>query len=495
MPSPTAHPVIYEINTWIWLQELSQKHQRRVTLGTVPAEEWDAIARWRVDAVWLMGVWERSPAGRAIANRNEALLEQFRRTLPDFAPEDNVGSPFSVRRYVADAQLGGADELAAARAALAARGVRLVLDFVPNHVAPDHPWVTEHPEYFIQGSADDARKDPAAYVASGDAFFACGRDPHFPPWPDVLQLNVFQPDLRRAAIETVMELAAQCDGVRCDMAMLVLNDVFKGTWGQRAGRRPPTEYWVGLIAAVKRQHPDFLFIAEAYWDREWDLHQQGFDYCYDKRLYDRLERDQTEEVHRHLRAAVTFQSGLLRFIENHDEPRAVKVFSAPRLRAAAVTMATVPGAKLFQEGQFEGRTVRPPVFLARRPAEPVNADLEAFYRKLLWLTSSHALKKGQWQLCERTGWPDNPSYQHIVAWGWRSDEEYNLIVVNLSKAPAQARVRLPWNELRDATWYMTDLFSGEEYQRSGNELSTEGLFVDLPAWGFHALVKWWGVNA
>ena len=187
------HPVIYEVNTWVWLNDLSRKHQRRVDLATVPEQEWDAIAAQGFDAVWFMGVWERSPAGIGISMRNEGLLQDFRRALPDFSPQDNVGSPYCVRRYVVDEHLGGPKGLAAARRHLGQRGLRLILDFVPNHVAPDHPWVGDHPEYFIQGSADDARSDPASFIERGGKVFACGRDPYFPAWPDVLQLNAFQP--------------------------------------------------------------------------------------------------------------------------------------------------------------------------------------------------------------------------------------------------------------------------------------------------------------
>ena len=107
-----------------------------------------------------MGVWERSPAGIAIALEDEGLAASFRRALPDVGPGDVVGSPYCVRRYSVNAHLGGEEGLAAARAALAGRGLSLVLDFVPNHVAPDHPWTEEHPEYFVRGSAEDLRARP-----------------------------------------------------------------------------------------------------------------------------------------------------------------------------------------------------------------------------------------------------------------------------------------------------------------------------------------------
>jgi len=258
------YPTLFEINTWVWLNELTRKHGKPIDLSSVPSAEWDAVAAYGFEAVWLMGVWERSPSGIAIANNNKGLLEDFRRALPDFTPADNVGSPYCVRNYSVDPHLGGPQGLAKARGELSRRGVKLVLDFVPNHVAPDHPWASEHPEYFIRGSADDIRNDPASFLNIRGEIYACGRDPYFPAWPDVLQLNSFNPGLRQAVIQTVAGIAEQCDGIRCDMAMLALNQVFERTWGDRAGPRPETQYWVEVIPAIKKKHPNFIFIAEAY---------------------------------------------------------------------------------------------------------------------------------------------------------------------------------------------------------------------------------------
>ena len=485
MSAWTESPTIYEINTWVWLSELGQRYGRNVDLSSVPSAEWDAVAKHGFDAVWLMGVWERSPAGIEIANRDNTLLEDFRRALPDFRCSDNVGSPYCVRRYEVDQHLGGPEALAIARQELAGRGMKLVLDFVPNHVAPDHDWVRQHPDYFVQGNVDDLRLAPDSFFAAEGKIFACGRDPSFPSWRDVLQLNAFHPDLRRATIEVVSSIAGQCDGVRCDMAMLLLNGIFERTWAGRVGQRPATEYWVDVIPTIKQSFPNFLFIAEAYWDLEWELQQEGFDFCYDKTLYDRVGHNNAESVRLHLCADLAYQKKLLRFLENHDEPRAAAAFSPEKERAAAVITATLPGARLFHEGQLEGRKIRPPVFLGRRPQEVADEQLHAFYTKLLEGINNPVFRQGVWSLCTCKGWPDNPSFQSLVSWSWVKDNDRRLIVVNPSDSVAQARVQVPWGELRGAAWRLTDFISGTNYDRNGDEMHSPGLYVELGPWNFN----------
>jgi hypothetical protein len=478
------HPFIYEINTWVWLDELGRRHGAPLALADVPPAEWEAIARLGFDAVWLMGVWERSPAGIEIALRNAGLRDDFARALPDWTPDDVVGSPYCIADYTVARHLGGPAGLAAARAALAGHGLRLLLDYVPNHVAPDHPWTSAHPEYFVQGDSEDLALDPSAFIRVGDRVLANGRDPFFPAWPDVVQLNAFSPELRRAATATVAGIADQCDGVRCDMAMLMMNDVFARTWGDRVGPAPQEEYWPQLIDAVKARHGDFVFLAEAYWDLEYALQQQGFDYCYDKRLYDRLVGEDAEAVRGHLSGDIGYQRRLLRFIENHDEPRAAATFAPERARAAAVATLSQTGARLVHEGQLDGRHVRVPVFLARRPAEPPDDDLRAFYDRVLGGLADPVLRDGDWQLADRAGWDGNDTWRDLVAWGWRDGDPRKLVVVNLGDTRAAGHVSLPWDDLRGRAWRLADASSGAVFDRSGDDLR-DGLYVELDPWGWH----------
>ncbi len=411
--------MIYEINTAAWLAG------RRLD-----EVSWDELPD--VDAVWLMGVWERSPLGREIS------LE----TYPELTAEHVIGSPYCVHGYVVDERFGGPEALARARSELARRGLKLILDFVPNHVAHDHPWRAAHPDYFIY--------EP-------DGTVACGRDPYFPPWTDVVQLNAFSPGLREAVAETLLAIGEQCDGVRCDMAMLVTNAVFARTWDLEP---PAQEYWPALIGRVKAAHPEFTFIAEAYWDMEFELQQQGFDYCYDKRLYDRLAHEGAESVRGHLQADRAYQERLLRFIENHDEPRAATALGE-RHRAAAVVMSTIPGDRLYHDGQFEGRREHIPVFVDRAPDEPPDDDLRSFYARLL--RAARELS-GEWRLCDC----ENPQ---LVAWAWAE----HLVVVNLGATRAWGRVETPWT----GDVELEDRLSGERYERG------EELWVGLEAWGAH----------
>ena len=475
-------PTIYEINTAVWLGDLTRRLGRAVDLASVPADEWDRLAALRVDAVWLMGVWQRSPAGLAIAQRNPELVSSFRQTLPDLGDDDVIGSPYCVRGYELEPRFGAPEALAKARSELATRGIGLILDYVPNHVAPDHPWTIDHADYFIRGTAEALESHPEAFVQTAAGVLANGKDPYFAPWPDVVQLNAFSPGLRAAVTDTLASIGEQCDGVRCDMAMLMTNDVFARTWGERAGAPPAEDYWPTIIPGVRQTHPELVFIAEAYWDMEWALQQQGFDFCYDKRLYDRLVSESAQSVRGHLQAARDYQERLVRFIENHDEPRAADTFAPEKDRAAAVVMSTLEGARLYHAGQLDGLHTHIPVFLARGPEQPENRELRAFYDKLLAAVADSDLRDGEWQLCECTGWPDNHSANQLVAWCWRANGQRHLVVVNLAGQDAQARIRLPWNDLAGRSWQLRDALNGGDFDRDGGELQDEGLYVGMKPW-------------
>ena len=222
--SNPRYPSLYQINTRVWLTELSRALGKRATLDDIPDAELDRIAEMGFDWVWFLSVWQTGPAAQAISRANPEWRKEFQETLPDLREEDIAGSGFAIQNYTVHRDLGGDAALARLRQRLQKRGLKLMLDFVPNHMAPDHPWIDEHPDYFVHGSESDLARAPRNYcrvqTRNGPLVLAYGRDPYFEGWPDTLQLNYGNPQLQQAMIGELERIAGQCDGVRCDMAML-----------------------------------------------------------------------------------------------------------------------------------------------------------------------------------------------------------------------------------------------------------------------------------
>ncbi len=499
------YPSLYQINTRIWLRELPGPQERPLLLDGVPEAELERLEGQGFDWVWLLGVWQTGPASREVSRTQPQWRRDFEAILPDLTDADITGSPFAVQAYTVHSDFGGDEALRRLRLRLREHGVRLILDFVPNHTALDHPWVFEHPEYYIRGQEADLAREPHNYLRVetryGPQILAHGRDPYFPGWPDTLQLNYRHAGLREAMIGELAQAAELCDGVRCDMAMLLLPDVFTRTWGnasQPADGSPPvdTPFWPEATARLRQRHPDFLFLAEVYWDLEWTLQQQGFDYTYDKRHYDRLHDRDTEGVRGHLRAAPDFQRKSARFLENHDEPRAASAFPPHVHKAAAIATYLVPGLRFFHQGQFQGWRTRLPMHLGRRPPEPTDPVIHEFYERLLEVLERAEVRNGRWQLLDcRPAWEDNRSWNRFLAFTWEGDRPGGagagleaprlLVAVNYGPTQGQCYVTLPFADLRGQKWLLRDLLGPARYERDGDELAGRGLYLDVPEWAYH----------
>jgi hypothetical protein len=477
------YPSLYQINTRVWLTELSRALGRPATLDDIPDADLDRLATQGFDWIWMLSVWQTGEASRQVSRNNAEWRREFQETLPDLREDDIAGSGFAITAYTVHQAFGGDAALARLRDRLGTRGLRLMLDFVPNHTGLGHPWIDDHPEYFVRGTELDLARAPHNYTwvkrAQRDLLLAHGRDPYFPGWPDTLQLNYGNPATQEAMIAELLKIAAQCDGVRCDMAMLVLPDVFERTWGLQAD-----PFWPRATERVRERVPGFCFMAEVYWDLEWTMQQQGFDYAYDKRLYDRLRDGHARPVREHFHAGLNYQNKLARFLENHDEPRAAGAFPPEVHEAAAVITFMSPGLRFFHQGQFEGRRKRISPHLCRAPEEPVNRRLVKFYEKLLNVLRQRVVRDGHWQLVEcAPAWDGNWTWDCFVAFAWQGEgDERQLVTTNYAPNRSQCHARLPFDGLDGHTWRLQDQLSDDTYDWKGSDLVGRGLYLDEAPW-------------
>ncbi len=488
------HPVLFEINTRVFLNRFGTS-AKRARLADVPLSYWESLATRGIELVWLMGIWKTSTSLIRQCCFEEGLRDSYDKALKDWTNDDVIGSPYAIDEYCINPSIATREELQEVRSQMHKLGMKLILDFVPNHLSADSVYIHDHPEVFLQCNNDLYTSDTHTYFkhkSVPDIIFAHGRDPFFPAWTDTIQINYYNEEARRFMIDRLQDIAELCDGVRCDMAMLILNNVFQNTWGgvlHESGYEKPTrEFWHRAINGVNTTHPDFLFIAEAYWNLEWELQQLGFDFTYDKKLLDRLKNAPPESIRSHMFAEYPYQKKSVRFLENHDEERAIAALGRERSIAAAVVAATVPGMRFYHDGQFDGKKIKLPVQLGREPEEKPIKPIQDAYNKLLTILRNDIFHEGDWEIAEISpSWEANKSYRSILAWQWTLRHERILVVVNYAPSQSQCRIKL---DLRgyDENFTLNDQWSGEQYYRSSEEAQHLGLFIELPPWGCHMLM-------
>lgn len=390
---------ILEINTLIWLKEISLKYQREIKLDNIPEEEILDFCDKGFDAVWMMGIWQRSFKGAEIARQHEGVLNEFKELIGDIDPESDIGSsPYSIKDYNVDQKLGSNTGIKIFRKRLNEKGIKLLLDFVPNHMAVDHLWVQTKPQLFINADEKDFNEESFLYFrnSSGD-IIAHGKDPYFDPWTDVAQLNYFNPETRKEMTGILKKVAGFCDGVRCDMAMLILKRIQTRIWGGRTKyNEPENEFWQQSISEIKTIYPEFIFVAEVYWNLEEELIGYGFDFVYDIDFYHALLDNDTGFLESSFSPDLKIRYKRLKFIENHDEQRSLKSFGYERLKAAAFLMSLSMGGHLYYQGQMEGFTKKLPVQLLKRPPEDADEIISSFYDLLFKVKNKLKKLKIEW---------------------------------------------------------------------------------------------------
>lgn len=482
---------IYEINTRVWIKRFDQGLIHS-TLSDIPNSYWDNLAKKGIDFVWLMGIWKTCDSIIDKCCFEDVLVKSYSKALKGWTRDDVIGSPYAIDVYEVNPKLGDIKALLEVKSQLNKKGIKLILDFVPNHFSAATSLVKINPYIFLYVNKELFERDPHTFYQpfkDEKIYFAHGRDPFFPAWQDTIQVNFFSIDARKYLTDVLLELTKICDGVRCDMAMLALNNVFKNTWGKTISgsgfEQLPTEFWKDAISKVKNERADFLFIAEAYWDLEWDLQQMGFDYTYDKNFTDRLRAAPPHIIEEHLHAAADYQKKSLRFVENHDEERAITSLGKEKSKAAAMVISTIQGMRFYHDGQFEGKKIKLPVQLGREPDEIPVTGLKDFYDKILSITSQEIFKRGQWKLLHPIpSWENNKTFQNILTWQWTWHNEKRVVVINYSEVVSTCRLKL---EVRGypEEFDLADLLNNEVYRRSAEEVYHQGLYIELKPYQSH----------
>jgi len=473
---------VYEISARPWLYALSQKYGRNISrLSDVPTEELKNISAQGFDYLWLMGVWHLGPYGLNYDRTNAGLLQHYKEVLPDYTSADIIGSPYAVTNYTLNPELGSIDDLVAFRKKLQSLGLKLMLDFVPNHTAVDCPWTSNNPNYYVR-APNGSTPDPNTYLPNGIAYGSA-----YPggAWMDTAQLNYWNPDTQAARLQELLTVASYSDAVRCDMAYLLLNDLIEQNWGSQLEAwdwtRPSSEWWTAAITTVKSKYPNYIFLGEVYSPYQSNLQSLGFDYTYDKQLLDKLGGGDIGDISSWITSnSLYFTTHSAHYLSNHDEERAAQYFGSwYRADAAALIAFTLPGLRFYWMWQFEGYTSQLDIHLRREESQASVADVQKFYATLLPILNADVFKKGNWSWLS----VENDNGQ-LIAYSWEYQDDKRLCVLNFNGNNAGGVIVVPNAQARNGndTIPVTDLLTGTVYYRSASAMRTTGLNVLINEW-------------
>ena len=473
------HPFLYQISTRPWLYELSKKYGKTITkLREIPLQEFDELASNGVNIVWMMGVWQLGKNGLEYDRNNS----NYNDILPDFTIDDVIGSPFAVTKYECNSEIGTDEDLIWLRREINIRGMKLMLDFVPNHSATDCDQADTDPKMYITTPID--KIDESRYNAKG---FAYGSDINHQPWKDVIQYNYWEPKTIEVMKNNLKKVLTLSDAVRCDVAYLVLNEVFGKTWDKELKyfhySQPEKEFWAYAIEEAKKINPNALFLAESYFE-EYDkkLIELGFDYVYNKPLLDNLIKT-SKEVKEYLKSKdSSFMQKACHFVENHDEQRIVNMTDGnyQKAKAAGTIASTVGGMIFMNHGQWKGKKNKLDVHLRRAYYETDNTEMKNHYYKLNIVLRQPAFRGNNFYYIDNiTG----EKKDDFIAYIREEENNHFLVVVNYSENKGCAEVPI-YNIKGFKYTLIYDSLNNIEYVKNYNDVKN-GMRICLDAWESH----------
>lgn len=484
------HRLVYQIDIREFIYRLNQLKNRQHSLKHLPNDFFEELKNLGVEFFWPVGIYEPSQLSREISCSMKELHKKYYDSLPDWKEDDVIGSPYAITQYKISSKFGGEEAYKKFRAKLKNKfNLKIILDFVPNHFAIDSPVTQKHPEFFIQAPANNEKINQNEFISltikGKEYLIAHGKEPYSPVWKDTLQLDYRSKNVQDFMIKELLKLSEKCDGVRCDMSMLLLSDIFYNNWKDYPLPEDyipaAKEFWYEAIKKVKRENPEFVFIGEVYWSRENDLLELGFDYVYEKKLYDMLIDNRVDIINEYIKKVFSYQRKRLLFIENHDEQRSAYIFPIEKLKAVATLIYTLPSMKLIHDGQLEGKKFHHAIQLKRLHKEDTNAELKNFYNRLFDSIKKSSIINGYFKFLQPLpAWEGNPAYYNFVTFFYEDENlKKDLVVINLSPYQSQCRVKIESYDLIGKNFLIKDRLSDEEYIRNGDEMFNKGLYLDL----------------
>jgi hypothetical protein len=554
--------VLIAKNTYVWLHQLSQKHQHLITrLDQIPDEELDTLARWGLSGLWLIGLWERSPASRKIKQL--------------CGNPEAVSSAYSVFDYQIAAELGGAEAYQDLKERAWQRGIRLASDMVPNHVGVYSRWVIEHPDWFISldhspfptysfngpDLSEDERvgvfledhyydRSDAAVVfrrldrwTGKNQYIYHGNDGTSMPWNDTAQLNYLNPEVREAAIQTILHVARQFPIVRFDAAMTLTKKHYQRLWFPEPGTggaiptraehgltraefdtAMPAEFWREVVDRVAAEAPDTLLLAEAFWLLEgYFVRTLGMHRVYNSAFMNMLRDEDNAKYRSVMKNTLEFDPEILKrfvsFMNNPDEETAAAQFGkGDKYFGICTMMATLPGLPMFGHGQIEGFAEKYGMEYRRAYwEEQVDAGLVERHEREVFplLHRRYLFAEVRDFLLYDFYAPEGYVNEDVFAYSNRAGGERALVVYHNKFATARGWIKgsvaysvkvgddgdrtLVQKSLgeglglhNDGNYFsiFRDHLTGLEYIRNSQELWEKGLYAELEAYKCHVFLDW-----
>ena len=542
-------------NAYVWLYQLSKKYQREITtLDQIPDEELDKLARWNITSLWLIGLWERSNSSKKI----KQIMGN---------PEAS-SSAYSLFDYQVASRLGGDSAFENLKHRASLRNIKLASDMVPNHTGIYSKWMIEHPEYFIQSStppfpsytfnstnlSDDDRVEVRIedkYYSKTDAsvvfqrrdkytgecrYIYHGNDGTHMPWNDTAQLNLLNPEVREALIQTIMHVARKTPIIRFDAAMTLTKKHYQRLWfpipgsGAAIASRSdysmtrsafdeamPNEFWREVVDRINTEMPETLLLAEAFWLMEgFFVRTLGMHRVYNSAFMHMLMKEENEKYKYLIISTIQFNPEILKryvnFMSNPDEETAVNQFGkGDKYFGIAMMMATLPGLPMFAHGQIEGYAEKygmeynksyydekPDDNLIRRHEQEIFPLLKKRY------LFSQVHNFDIYDFVDSSGHVNH----NVFAYSNKAGNEKAFVIYNNAYETCYGRLNysqeriykgntrsIKFTDAMDVKndykffYILRDMKTGLEYLYNGRDLSENGLFVTLNGYQYHVFTQ------